>query len=222
MGRMPENSGPKGEIVKTPNLKNMTWRTGIIFVIVCIIVGYLIGLVATKASAMPAPTCNSGCSSQVHTKREGVRKYRHHHLGHVDANIHYPRHAKKVILDKLMRAQSRMAARSTGFEHRLSRAGMWANFTSHDSCAFVVSSGSPNTATWSCQPGHYQAWVDDADWHPSDVRALICGGIAGIGIGGALAGGATSGPAAPWIWAGIGAGWAACQWQSTLEKMAGN
>ncbi|NUS57071.1 MAG: hypothetical protein HOV66_19775 [Streptomycetaceae bacterium] len=200
----------------------MTWRTGIIFLVGCVIVGYLIGLAATKASAMPAPTCDAGCTSPVHTRREGARKYRHHHLGHVQSNVHYPRHAKRVILDALMAAQARMPARATGFSRRLTRAAMWRNFTSHDHCFFEVSPSPPNSATWTCQPGHYQRWVDNADWRPADVRALICGGIAGISVGGALSSGASAGPAAPWIWGGIGAGWAACQWGPVLESLAGN
>jgi len=95
---------------------------------------------------------------------------------------------------------------------------MWRNFTSHDNCFYKVSGGSPNTAVWTCQGSVQKFPGADADWRRQDVRALLCSGVAGISVGGALAAGAGG----PWVWTGIGVGWALCVWQQKLEAMADN
>jgi len=199
--------------------KGLTWKTGILFVLLCVIIGSLVGVIADKASAM-CPDGQSSCTGTVHTPREGVRKFKHHHLGHAPRNMRYSAKAKRVILDKLMHFQR--AHRTTiGDGGSLTRAQMWRNFTSHDNCYFKVSGSSPSTSAWTCD-GPVRAFPDNANWTRDDVKAVFCGGLAGVGVGGAIATGASSGPGAPWVWVGIGAGWAACQWQSKLEDMAGN
>jgi hypothetical protein len=204
--------------------RRMGWKIGILFVVLCIVIGLLAGWVISRADGaegdraarVPAPICDSGgCTSRVTTARMGVRKFKSNRLGHAVASMGYTRQQKRVILDELMAVQRRQLARNTlSFARPLSRVGMWRNFTSHDNCFYRVSSGSPNTAVWSCKgPGPR---IPPFDLTRRDVRGGICGGLAGIGVGGALA----SGVGGPWVWLGIGAGFAACMWQDKLEAMA--
>lgn len=208
------------------------WRIGILFVAICILVGLMVGAVITRAQAMPAP-CDS-CHSVVKSKRMGVRKFKADMLGHVRKDIHYPRKAKRIILDKLMAYQAHhpnstgrlnMAAApgDPGQGLDWTRAQMWRNFVSHDNCIWEVNKSMPiNAAAWTCRPGHYQKWIDQADnWTKRDVRGVICSGVVGIGVKGAFATGDATGPGAPWVWAGFGAAWTACMWQDKLEAMAG-
>jgi hypothetical protein len=214
--------------VSSRRLGRGRWKIGIVFVVICVVVGLLVGWAVTEASgaeAAPAltaerPICHGEdmpCpSSRVRTTREGVRKYHAGRLGRASTNIRYTKQQKRLILNKLQRVQRRQAR-----AHRLTtlrpmtRAQLWHNFTRNDTCAYTWKpySGTGTWAVWTCGA---QTPIPRADFTPREVRGYICGGITGIGLGGALAAGA----AGPWVWAGLGAGWAACMWQDQLERAA--
>jgi hypothetical protein len=197
--------------------RRMTWKTGIPFIILCIIIGLLVGWLADRASATEELIPLSDSVASVDTPRQGVRKFKRHRLGRARQHQGYSAQQKDVILDKLMRLQRRRNDRGIS-ARTLTRRGMWRNFTSHDNCFYKVSRGSPSTAVWTCRGSVRRFPGADADWKRRDVRALLCSGVAGISVGGALAAGAGG----PWVWAGIGVGWALCVWQQRLEAMADN
>lgn len=187
--------------------KSFSWRKGVLFVILCVLVGYLVNITVEKAYG----ACDSdsgGCTTTVSSPKNGVRKYKNDRLGHA-GKIAYSAKAKDVILDKLMKVQKQQNARV------ITRRQMWQKFKKQDTCFFKVSSGPPNTATWTCT-GAYRPFPDDADWSREDVDAVICGGMLGIGVGGALATSTTG----PWTWVGLGAGWVVCQWQDNWQRAA--
>ena len=197
--------------------RRMTWKTGIPFIVLCIIIGLLVGWLADRVSATERLVPVSDIASFVVTPRQGVRKFKRHRLGRASRHQGYSAQQKDVILDKLMRLQRRQHTRGIS-ARTLTRRGMWRNFTSHDNCFYKVSPGSPNTAVWTCKGSVQRFPGADADWQRRDVRALLCSGVAGISVGGALAAGAGG----PWVWTGIGVGWALCVWQQKLEAMADN
>jgi hypothetical protein len=196
--------------------RRMTWKTGIPFIILCMIIGLLVGWLADRASATEELMPVSDVAS-VATPRQGVRRFKRDRLGRAHRHQGYSAQQKDVILDKLMTLQRRRNARGIS-ARTLTRRGMWRNFTSHDNCFYKVSHGSPNTAVWTCRGSVQKFPGAAADWRRRDVRALLCSGVAGISVGGALAAGAGG----PWIWAGIGVGWSLCVWQQRLEAMADN
>ena len=197
--------------------RRMTWKTGIPFIILCMIIGLLVGWLADRAAATEQLIPVSDNVASVGTPRQGVRKFRRHRLGRASRHQGYSAQQKDVILDKLMRLQHRRNDRGIS-ARTLTRRGMWRNFTRHDNCFYRVSGGSPNTAVWTCKGSVSKFPRTDADWRRRDVRALQCSGVAGNSIGGALAAGAGG----PWVWEGIGTGWALCVWQQKLEAMADN
>jgi hypothetical protein len=202
--------------------RRLGWRGGALFVVMAIIVGTLVGMVVDRASSAPAPNteaqspapCNA-CIAQVDRPREGVRKFKRDQLGKAH-NVRYTKKQKRAITNALVEAQRKLARKHpTARLAAATRAQLWRNFTDHDNCYFKVLPGSPSLASWTCD-GTYRDWPDDADWTGDDIDAVICSGVAGIGVGGALAAGLSG----PWTWAGIGAGWAACMWQDNLKDYA--
>jgi hypothetical protein len=113
--------------------RRMTWRIGIPFVILCIIIGLLVGWLADRASATEQLVPVSDIASSVDTPRQGVRKFKRHRLGRARRHQGYSAQQKDVILDKLMRLQRRRNDRGIS-ARTLTRRGMWRNFTSHDNC----------------------------------------------------------------------------------------
>jgi hypothetical protein len=137
--------------------------------------------------------------------------------------MNWTAHQKDVILDNLMAKQSSLVASGSSWRpgarvQVLTRAAMWDNFTSHDNCFYQVLPGSPSLASWTCDGTPQVRPNDNADWTDDDVDAILCGGLAGIGVGGALASGLTG----PWTWLGIGAGAAVCMWQDNWERAVEN
>jgi hypothetical protein len=205
--------------------RRLGWRGGILLVVIAIIVGTLVGVLIDRAQADPAtpadsaqvrqlPPCDA-CYAKVRRPRQGARKYRHDRLGRAH-RMRYTSKQKRIIVHALAKARRRLAREHpTARLARASQAQLWRNFTAHDSCYYRVNPGPPNTATWSCDGG-YRSFPDDADWTGDDVDGAICSGLAGITVAGALAAGAGG----PWLWAGLGAGWAACVWQDNLHDYA--
>lgn len=200
------------------------WRRGVIIFLALCLLGVVGGALANKAEGV-APDrfnipCDSGdgCSATVARPREGVRKFRNHRLGHA-GRLYYNRHNRRVILDELMALQHRRNSRSMGTH--MSRTQMWRNFTSHDNCVWAWKpyggSGSGQRRTYSCEypnPG----WTTAKHVSHGEVVPMICAGVAGIGLGGAIAAGATTGPAAPWTYAGIGTAFVLCMWMDNIER----
>ena len=215
--------------VSNRRLGRVRWKIGIVLVVVCVVVGLLVGWAVTEASGAGAaapvlsakrPICHGEdmpCpSSRVRTTREGVRKYHAGRLGRASTHIRYTQQQKRLILNKLQRVQRRQAGTGRLTTTRsMTRAQLWRNFTRNDTCSYTwkPSAGPGTWAVWTCG---VQQPIPRADFTPREVRGYICGGITGIGIGGALA----ASVAGPWVWAGLGAGWAACMWQDQLERAA--
>ena len=55
--------------------RRMTWKTGIPFIILCIIIGLLVGWLADRASATEELIPLSDSVASVDTPRQGVRKF---------------------------------------------------------------------------------------------------------------------------------------------------
>lgn len=200
------------------------WKGGVIFVVVCLVIGLLASVLIDKALAADgstrSPACaydGSSCVARVYSKRDGVRKFRHARLGHAADRMRYPHRLKRIIKAELLQAQrrnnrtARVATYRTGAE-------LWHNFTNHDDCIMRANgAGAYAGRPMTCQAAN--DWIlhhNSGEITRTEIRGVICGGLAGIGIGGAIATGAASGPGAPWVWAGIGAAALACMWGDWL------
>ena len=201
------------------------WKRGVLYVIALIILGFLVGLLANHfaetargAEAQPmemrmvAP-CDA--CQHVTTKMMGVRKFRHHRLGHAATTLGYSRHNKRLILNKLMAVQARKARTTASGGGGLSRAAMWKNFTSHDNCVYRATKGAPDTAYWTC--GSKNAPKARTEWTSDEVRGVICGGMAGIEYATSFSAGT---PPGAMVYVGIGSAYLVCMWAASLENSA--
>lgn len=199
----------------TPNQYTQwrSWKTGIALVIIMMVIGAAVGFIADKAGATCTDTngvAAAGSCGTVSSPAQGVQKWKAGSLGRA-GKVQYTAHAKKVILDKLMKKQAKQArlARATT---RLSRAGMWKNYTSADRCFFRINENGDGPAGWTCS-GPFSPF--ESPWTPSDLHAHICNGVAGLGMSGALATSETG----PWTWIGLGAAWLQCRWSQALDQV---
>lgn len=209
------------------------WKGGVLFVALCVVLGLLAGAVITKAQgAVPtggdsarSPACaydGASCVARVYSKRDGVRKFRHVRLGHAADRMKYPPRLKRIFTAALVKAQRRNNRTARVADTRTA-AQLWRNFTNHDDCVMRAQ----GAGAYAGRPMTCQAATDFIMNHKTRkidknvIRGAICGTITGIGIGGAIATGATTGPGAPWVWAGIGAAGLACMWSEWLISKGG-
>lgn len=217
--------------------RHLTWKTGPIFIVLCLIVGLALGFVIDEATSAPPspdrvtharPLCNSELrcnTSKVRTAKQGKRKFKAGKLGRAPVKVHYPKRFKKVVARKLAR---KLNKRMHGKLHRASgwtpnSAWRWYLNSNSDTCIPIAKNRGQErvVALTSCEGQRaLKNYTAETEWKAKHVRIAFCAGMATIGVGGALATGAGSGPGAPWVWTGIGVGAAGCLFQDMLEKMA--
>lgn len=213
----------KGESVVTRTRK---W-VGIVVLVLALIAMVLIGFSdwpeavsaparSTTTTAQRTPVCDN-CST-VSNKWEGARKFRHNRLGHAPRIIKYPPDMKRVIINKMQRRMNSRSARGPGGGY-WTRAEVWQKFITDDGCVLQRYGAATSNATYKCSTDR-TPWKLGVDVKPWEVRLLMCGGLAGVSVGGALAGSAFTGPAAPWVAGAIIGGFAVCQWGGYLERQA--